>query len=210
MRNTPTTRVAAVTTLLLAAALTGCAGQSEAPSGTTTGGAASESAPARVPAEAEPLLAEYGLDGMETVEIIDHLDRLGGADRPGDMMASVRPDELVVSADEDEFSLAIPDDRFYLSVAPYVDQTHDCFHHSLTTCTGELASTQVQVQIVDETNDETLVDETRTTFENGFTGFWLPRNIEGTLRVTYDGRTGETEFATDQQAPTCLTTLQLA
>jgi hypothetical protein len=67
----------------------------------------------------------------------------------------------------------------------------------------------VRVQIVDETNDKVLVDETRTTFENGFTGFWLPRNIEGTLRVTYDGKAGETDFATDQNAPTCLTTLQL-
>jgi hypothetical protein len=66
----------------------------------------------------------------------------------------------------------------------------------------------VRVQIVDETNDKVLVDETRTTFENGFTGFWLPRNIEGTLRVTYDGKAGETDFATDQNAPTCLTTLQ--
>ena len=94
-------------------------------------------------------------------------------------------------------------------MAPYVDQTHECFHHSPTTCAGELSSREVQVRIVDETNDKVLVEETRTTFENGFTGFWLPRDIEGTLRVTYDGRTGETDFATDKEAPTCLTTLQL-
>jgi hypothetical protein len=55
------------------------------------------------------------------------------------------------------------------SVTPYVDQTHDCFHDSLTTCKGELASADVQVQIVDRTNDKVLVDETLTTFENGFT-----------------------------------------
>lgn len=59
------------------------------------------------------------------------------------------------------------------------------------------------------TSDEVLVDETRTTFENGFTAFWLPRDIEGTLRVTYDGKTGAIDFATDQDAPTCLTNLQL-
>lgn len=124
-------------------------------------------------------------------------------------MASVRPGELLVSAGGEEFSLGVPEDRFYLSVAPYVDRTHDCFHHSLTTCTGELASTDVQVQIVDKTNDKVLVDETLTTFQNGFTGFWLPRNIDGTLWVTYDGKTGAIDFATDQDAPTCLTTLQL-
>lgn len=202
-------RSVAGATMLLAVALTGCASQTDGPDAAARGSGASEPAPASVPAAAEALLAEYGLDGMDAVEIIDHLDRLGSAERPEDMMASVRPGELVVAAGREEFSLDIPGDRFYVSVAPYVDQTHDCFHHSLTTCTGELSSTEVRVQIVDETNDDVLIDETRTTFENGFTGFWLPRNIEGTLRVTYDGKTGEVDFATDGEAPTCLTTLQL-
>lgn len=205
-----TTRAVAGTTLMLTVTLTGCAAETDNPDAAApSNSTASETAPASVPVEAEPLLTEYGMAGMDTVEIIDHLDRLGGAERPEDMTASVRPGELMVSVGNDEFSLGVPEDRFYLSVAPYVDQTHDCFHHSLTTCTGELASTDVQVQIVDETNDKVLVDETRTTFENGFTGFWLPRNIKGTLRVTYDGKTGEVAFATDQDAPTCLTTLQL-
>lgn len=209
MTKTLTTRAVGAT-LLLAVALAGCAAETDSPNAAVPSSEPSASERGSIPAEAEPLLAEYGLDGMGTVEIVDHLDRLGGTERPQDLMASVRPDELMLSAGSDEFSLEIPDDRFYLSVAPYVDQTHDCFHHSLTTCTGELASTDVQVQIVDETNDEVLVDETRTTFENGFIGFWLPRNIEGTLRVTYDGKTAETEFTTDQEAPTCLTTLRLA
>ena len=201
--------LAAATALLLAVTLTGCADGTDTPNAATPSSTASEPAATPVPVEAEPLLVEYGLDGMGTVEIIDHLDRLGGAERPDEMMASVRPNELLVSAGDDEFSLPIPEDRFYLSVAPYVDQTHDCFHHSLTTCTGELSSADLRVRIVDETNDKVLVDETRTTFENGFTGFWLPRDIEGTLRVTYEGKTAETDFATDQDAPTCLTTLEL-
>ena len=208
--KTLTMRAAAGATLLLAVTLTGCAVQTDSPKATTPSSATSASAPASVPAEAEPLLAKYDLEGMGTVEIIDYLDRLGVTERPRDLMASVRPDELIVSGGNDEFSLEIPDDRFYLSVAPYVDQTHDCFNHSLTTCTGELASTDVQVQIVNQTNGNVLVDETRTTFENGFTGFWLPRSIEGTLRITYDGKTAETDFTTNQDAPTCLTTIQLA
>jgi len=204
-----TTQAVAGTTLLLAATLAGCATQTESPDATAPSSAAPVPAPASVPSEAGPLLAKYGLDGMGAVEMIDYLDRLGGAERPADLMASVRPTELVLSAGSEEYSLGIRADRFYLSVAPYVDQTHDCFHHSLTTCKGELASTDVQVQIVDVTSDEVLVDETRTTFENGFTAFWLPRDIEGTLRVTYDGKTGAIDFATDQDAPTCLTNLQL-
>lgn len=80
-------------------------------------------------------------------------------------------------------------------MAPYVDQTHECFNHSLTTCKGELASKAMQVRIVDE-HGKVLVDETRTTFENGFVGFWLPRDIKGTLRVTYGARVGEVDIVT--------------
>ncbi len=205
MRITRSTHAAVGTALLLAVTLTACA-QDDAP-GTDAPSATSDSASA--PAEAEQLLAEYGLAGMGTTEIIDQLDRLGAAERPTEMIASVLPGELKVFTETEEFSLGLPGDRFYLSVAPYVHQTHDCFYHSLTTCTGELSSAEVHVQIVDETHDKVLVDDTRTTFENGFTGFWLPRDIEGTLRVTYDGKVGEVDFSTHADAPTCLTTLQL-
>ncbi len=47
-------------------------------------------------------------------------------------------------------------------------------------------------------------------FANGFVGLWLPRDIEGTLRISQDERAGEVDFATDADAPTCVTTLQLA
>lgn len=207
--NLSNLRAGAVAAVLLAMTLSGCATQDDESRASSPSTESSASTPSPVPAGAEALLAEYGLDGLDTAQVIDRLDRLAGPERPTDLMASVRPDELVVSAGTREFSLEIPDDRFYLSVAPYVDQTHDCFHHSLTTCTGELSSTEVQVQIVDRTHDEVVLDETRTTFENGFTGFWLPRDIEGTLRVTYDGKTGETDFATGQDDATCLTTLRL-
>lgn len=205
---TTLTMRAAGAAVLMAVTLTGCAAQTDNPrTSAPTGGT---SAPARDSnAEAQQFLADYDLEGKGTVEIIDELDRLGGPERPQGLMASVRPEELIVSAGDDELSLEIPDDLFYLSVAPYIDQTHDCFNHSLTTCQGELASTEVQVQIVDRAGNDVLVDETRTTFENGFTGFWLPRNIEGTLRITSDGRSAEADFTTHPDAPTCLTTMHL-
>lgn len=194
---------AVVTAALTALTLTGCSSETAQPSATDS------TTPSAADAEAQPLLAEYGIDSTDTTAVIDELDRLALDERPSDLMASVRPDELVVTTEQDEVVLDVPDDRFYLSVAPYVDQTHECFYHSLTTCKGELAAEEIEVQVVDETNDEVLVDETMTTFENGFVGLWLPRDIEGTLRVGFDGRVGETEIATDAEAPTCLTTLQL-
>lgn len=197
MMKTHVARAVLGAVVALAMVLTGCSAQTD------------DETPGPAPAAADGVLAEWGLDGMTTVEVIDHLERLSPGERPTDLMASVRPGDLMVSAGTKEVSLDVPDDRFYLSVAPYVDQTHECFYHSLTTCLGELDAAEVQVQVVDETNDEVLVDETRTTFDNGFIGFWLPRDIEGTLRVTYDGKVGTTAFTTDEDAPTCLTTLQL-
>lgn len=199
-----------IATVASALLLAGCAAQEDTvPSAPAPSQTATDSGEASPPDSAAPLLAEYGLQGMDTVEVIDHLDRLGGADRPSDLMASVRPDELQLAAGKKTASLPVPEDRFYLSVAPYLDQTHECFFHSLTTCQGELAEEDVDVKIVDTTTGEVLVEETRTTFRNGFVGFWLPRDIDGTLEVAYDGRVGRTEISTDQDAPTCLTTLRL-
>ncbi|WP_324653680.1 CueP family metal-binding protein [Georgenia phoenicis] len=158
-------------------------------------------------AQAE-FLDAHGLAGMDVTEIIDHLDRLGGTDRPTDLMASIRPDELVFSDGQQELALDMPEDRFYLSVAPYVDQTHECFYHSLTTCQGELTGQDLDVRIVND-DGEVLLEEEMTTFDNGFVGLWLPRDVQGTVEVSYDGRTGATDFTTTDEGATCLTTLQL-
>ncbi|GIE36265.1 hypothetical protein Ait01nite_093100 [Actinoplanes italicus] len=160
-------------------------------------------------AEAQPLLARYGLAGKSTVEVIDQLDRLDLQQRPAGLKASVRAGELLISDGGQEFSLPIPADRFYLSAGPYLQQTHDCFFHAPTGCKGELAGKQVQVKILNDANGTVLVDESRTTFANGFVGFWLPRNITGTLRITSDGKTAESKISTGADAPTCLTTLRL-
>lgn len=158
--------------------------------------------------EAE-FLAAHDLAGMGVAQMIDHLDRLGGEDRPTDYMASIRPDELVFSDGQQEVAVQMPEDRFYLSVAPYVSQTHECFYHSLTTCQGELTDQDVQVRILDDASGEVLVDEEVTTYENGFAGFWLPRDVQGTIEVNYDGLTGAADFSTTEEGATCLTTLQL-
>lgn len=193
MRRLPIAMAAAVL-------LAGCA------SAEPTAGPAEDRTPT---ASAPPaFVAEHGLDGRSAEQVIEELDQLGLDERPDELIASVRPDEVVLSDGKDETSLAVPDGRFYLSVAPYVKNTHDCFHHSLTTCTGELGGEDVRVRITAADGD-VLVDEARTTYANGFTGFWLPRGVEGTVEVTYGDRSGTVEFATEPDSPTCLTTLQL-
>lgn len=201
-------RLLAAAVAVPALLLSGCATQA-----TATDPAAPEpttaAAAAPVPADLRPVLAAYGITQTTTTDVIDALDQTLVEDRRSDLMASVRVDELLLTtADGAEHTLDIPDDTFYLSLTPYVNQTHECFYHSLTTCKGELSAVEVEAEIVTD-DGEVLVDGTHTTFDNGFVGFWLPRDIDGTLTVTYDGKTGQTPIATDAEAPTCLTTLQL-
>jgi hypothetical protein len=103
----------------------------------------------------------------------------------------------------------MPDDEVYISIAPYRDQTHDCYFHSLTTCLGELANAEVQVTLTGD-DGEVLVDEVRQTYDNGFIGIWVPRGTTATLTVEYDGQAGTADISTmNSDDPTCITTLQL-
>lgn len=157
----------------------------------------------------EALLTDLGLSDLTGRELVDQLDA-SADERPLAFTASVRVDEVLV-ADQSgrETAVPLPDDSFYLSIAPFQTQTHECFFHSLSTCQGELVDTPVTVRI--EAEDGTvLVDEEVTTHANGFVGFWLPRDISGTVTVTRGDLTGQVPFATTADSPTCLTTLQLA
>ncbi|MVT27056.1 hypothetical protein GNZ21_11940 [Nesterenkonia alkaliphila] len=131
-------------------------------------------------------------------------------DRPGDLIASVEPKELVLFDDqENEASIPLPAEEFYLSFAPYLEQTHDCHFHSLTTCLGEMRHQQIDVTVTDSDTDVVLFDESVRTYDNGFAGLWLPRDITATLTVTHGDRSASIPISTDAEAPTCITTLQL-
>lgn len=186
--------------LLAAIALTACAADT-----------APDAAPAAGWDAAQDLLARHDMAAADVEALIEDLDAAGLADRPA-LMASVRPHELLLSDETTAEPIAVPiaGDRFYLSFAPYYDATHDCYFHSLTTCTGEMAGEQVSVTIVDDATGQALVDEQLTAFDNGFVGVWLPRDIEGTLRVEHEGAVAETAIATGPEDATCLTTMQLA
>jgi hypothetical protein len=165
-----------------------------------------------VSADAASILAAYGLAGLDGRAVVDRLDRAPVSERPAQLRASVRPGQLLLSDDssDDPAVLDLPKDEFYLSVAPYADQTHDCFHHSLTTCRGELAGEPLQVTITEQGSGAVLVDTSAETYDNGFIGFWLPAGIDATIRIVHGGRTGTADISTGPDDPTCLTTLQLA
>lgn len=157
------------------------------------------------------LLVAEGLDGLDGRELITRLDALPVADQSTDLFASIRSDVIVLTdtQTEESLDLKIADDEFYVSFAPYIEQTHDCYFHSLTTCQGELSGEELHVTITDRADGAVLVDEITRTYDNGFIGYWLPRGIEARATFEYDGRSVSADFATGPDDATCITTLQL-
>lgn len=194
--------------LTAALALAGCSGPAtpQATTGAAGGGAPAASAPA----QKGDLLATYGLTGLSGKEIVEKIDQ-DDTKRPLAMRASVRYDHVIIGDGQTQTEVPIQadDNGFYLSIAPYAAKTHECHFHSLATCQGEMVGKPVQVKITDSTG-KVLVDEQATTYANGFVGFWLPRDITGTVEVTVDSKTGTVPFATGPQDATCLTTLQVS
>lgn len=158
------------------------------------------------------ILAAHGLEGLDVREVIDTLDALPLDERPQTLMASVRPDELIVKDDSGaEGSVPMPEDEFYVSIAPYIDVTHECYYHSLTTCTAELQGQTVDVLITDTNTGDVLVDGPVTTFDNGFVGLWLPRGVQAEITIEYDGLSATSTLTTHAaDDATCITTMQLA
>ncbi|WP_300082648.1 CueP family metal-binding protein [Propioniciclava sp.] len=190
--------------LVLAASAVLLASCTAAPAPTTPDAAAPDSTTATT----GDVLADAGVAGLSATEAIEHLDASTDA-RPLPFRASVTGTELVLqAADAEPVTMAVSEDRFYLSVAPYRTRTHECFNHSLATCQGELVGEQVHVTISGD-DGTVLVDTDATTYTNGFVGFWLPRGIGATVTVTAGSDTGTVDIRTDDDSPTCLTTLQL-
>ncbi|MCW5952736.1 MAG: CueP family metal-binding protein [Propionibacteriaceae bacterium] len=201
-------RTAIAASLALAAGflLPGCAGATPTPDSTTPAPSVSVTEPAGT-----DILADHGLAGLDARQIIERLDTLPVSDRPTDLIASIRPDQLLLTDDQDrELTVPMPSDEFYLSLAPYLNGTHDCHFHSLTTCLGELQNVDVSLTVTDAATGEPILEEDLRTYDNGFVGVWLPRDIDADITVEYDGRTATTAISTrGAEAATCLTTLQL-
>ncbi|MGF3054992.1 CueP family metal-binding protein [Microbacterium sp. YY-01] len=204
MRRRYTTAVAA-SLIAVTALLTSCV---SSPASDSDGAVSAPDATLRISADA--MLAAYGWNDLSPRDLVDTLDALPLAERPTDLMVSVRGDELIVM-DARQQQAQIPiDDMFYVSAAPFITQTHDCYYHSLTTCVGELRNTEVHVTVIDDASGEIVLDEQRTTFDNGFVGLWLPRDKEMTMTITSAGMSAVASIDTsDPDAATCLTTLQL-
>ena len=156
------------------------------------------------------ILAPYSLEDRNVDDVVDALDQMPVNERPKDLIASVRIDQLELSTNEGSSAMDMPKDKTYVSFAPYVDSTHPCTFHSLTTCQGEMRNAPIHIKITESGSNRVLVDERVKTFDNGFYGVWLPRDIEGKIEVTHEGKTGSADFSTKADGATCVTDLKLS
>ncbi|PKL01334.1 MAG: hypothetical protein CVV56_01670 [Tenericutes bacterium HGW-Tenericutes-1] len=152
------------------------------------------------------ILSEYDLLGLSVTEMVDSLEAQT-IDRD-EMVASISATELTISTEDSVLKYSIPDDLFYLSFAPYITKTHPCGTHNLVTCRGELKNQSFDILIVDQIGN-VLVDDTLISHDNGFVGVWLPRDIQGTIYITYGQWSVTKSIQTFDDSFTCLTDLLL-
>ncbi|MDO5697620.1 MAG: CueP family metal-binding protein [Dermatophilus congolensis] len=171
-------------------------------------GSQTPSAPSTSGPEVEAMLAKYDLQGKDVRAIVDELDQTHN-DKDKGLMGQVRQDQLVLRDASSSVSMPMPADATYISIAPFVNQTHDCFFHSLATCQGEMVEKPVSLKVTDASG-KVVAEENATTYVNGFVGLWLPRNINGQITITSEGKTATAPLSTAADAPTCVTTIKLS
>ena len=189
--------------------LAGCASSDDPSTGTATSAVESHSEE-NVQITPADILAPYSLEDRNIDDVVDTLDQMPVNERPEDLIASVRIDQLELSTNEGSAAMDMPEDKTYVSFAPYVDSTHPCTFHSLTTCQGEMRNAPIHIKITESGSNRVLADERVKTFDNGFYGVWLPRDIEGKIEVTHEGKTGSADFSTKADGATCVTDLKLS
>ncbi|QVK21846.1 CueP family metal-binding protein [Mycoplasmatota bacterium] len=80
--------------------------------------------------------------------------------------------------------------------------------HSATGCRAELVEKRFEVIVKDSYGKEIFNNEV-TSLRNGFFELWLPREIEGTITVNYNGLSSTSTISTFDGDLTCLTTMEL-
>lgn len=190
--------------------LAGCGSSDDAPEGAPDT-AQEPAGPAAGTENLESFLAAFDLDGLDARQVIERLDTTGLDERNADLIASIRPNEIAfANADGVEASMPMPRDEFYLSIAPYMDQTHECYFHSLTTCVGELQNAEIDVTITNADTGELILEESDVTYDNGFIGFWVPSGINAEVTIEHDGLSATEVLPTiSVDDRTCVTTMQL-
>lgn len=151
----------------------------------------------------EQMLSKYGLNGLSVKEMVNKLDSITD-EKPG-LNASITGTTLVLYDNEKKFDFELPNDEFYVSFAPYINDVHPCQTHNLVSCRGELFNKEFEVSIVKEDGTVVLNQKVKS-MNSGFIGIWLPKDIDATLTIYYNGLSVAQPISTFDKSDTCITT----
>ncbi|WP_460049820.1 CueP family metal-binding protein [Spirochaeta dissipatitropha] len=120
-------------------------------------------------------------------------------------------DDVSVNAvfpDGERISFPLDEDRMYIAVAPFLDMTHPCDVHYLSSCSGELKNRDMNIVLINEDGD--IVQNSRiSTARNGFFEIWIDRDAVYTLEIEMDGAIGSGTISGTSGSRTCVTDIQL-
>ena len=126
-----------------------------------------------------------------------------------DVKTFVTPDAVNFQfKDGKTIAVPLPDDQMIVSIAPYVNKTHPCATHTMSSCKGELKDTLIEVKAV-TAGGKVLINESIMSPFTGFIDLWLPRDQEITLYVSALGKKATGVITTFRNSKTCDSTLKL-
>lgn len=149
------------------------------------------------------MLKKYDLAGLSVKDMVNKLDSI--TNEKDGLDASITGTRLILHDNDKEYDLKLPSNEFYLSFAPYINEIHPCQTHNLVSCRGELFNKELNVSIVEK--DGTVITSQKVkSMSSGFIGIWLPRDIEATLTISYNGLSVTKTITTYAKSDTCITT----
>ncbi|MDI6742885.1 MAG: CueP family metal-binding protein [Smithella sp.] len=145
-----------------------------------------------------------GIDGKRAVAIANkwRMDKI-------DVVTFVTPEKVTFKfKDGQMISVPLPDDVMMVSIAPYIDKTHECITHYMSSCDAEMKNINVKILAVTAAG-KTLINKTMKTAPTGFLDLWLPRNQVIHITVSAKGKSATGKIFTNRDSKTCETTLKL-
>jgi len=153
--------------------------------------------------EKTEMLKKYDLAGLSVKDMVNKLDSI--TNEKDGLNASITGTTLILYDNDKEYDFKLPSNEFYLSFAPYINEVHPCQTHNLVSCRGELFNKELNVSIVKK--DGTVIASQKVkSMNSGFIGIWLPRDIEATLTISYNGLSVTKTITTYAKSDTCITT----
>lgn len=114
----------------------------------------------------------------------------------------------IIFPDKREVLIALPIDEMFIAVAPYIEDTHTCSTHYLSSCQGELINKNFALTIVND-QERVVFEGNKSSLRNGFFELWLERDKRFSIKLGYQNKSTEFFIETFEDSNTCVTTVKI-